>query len=54
MNNHQNAIFRKLDNFIKHSHSFSMTIFHKITHLVKLVISLIIPTDAKVSIRDIF
>jgi uncharacterized protein YllA (UPF0747 family) len=32
MNNHQNAIFRQLDNFIKHSHSFAMTIFHKITH----------------------
>ncbi|WP_180323862.1 hypothetical protein [bacterium endosymbiont of Bathymodiolus sp. 5 South] len=51
MNNHQNAIFRQLDNFIKHSHSFAMTIFHKITHSAKLVILLIIPTDAKVSIR---
>jgi hypothetical protein len=28
MNNHQNAIFHQLDNFIKHSHSFAMTIFH--------------------------
>jgi hypothetical protein len=27
MNNHQNAIFYPLDNFIKHSHSFAMTIF---------------------------
>jgi hypothetical protein len=25
MNNHQNAIFHHLDNFIKHSHSFTMT-----------------------------
>jgi hypothetical protein len=24
MNNHQNAIFHQLDNFIKHSHSFAM------------------------------
>jgi hypothetical protein len=31
MNNHQNAKFHQLDNFIKHSHSFAMTIFHKIT-----------------------
>ncbi|SHN92961.1 hypothetical protein BCLUESOX_228 [bacterium endosymbiont of Bathymodiolus sp. 5 South] len=31
MNNHQNAIFHQLDNFMKHSHSFAMTIFHKIT-----------------------
>jgi uncharacterized membrane protein len=38
MNNHQNAIFRQLDNFIKHSHSFAMTIFHKITKSAKLVI----------------
>ncbi|WP_180324356.1 hypothetical protein [bacterium endosymbiont of Bathymodiolus sp. 5 South] len=51
MNNHQNAIFRQLDNFIKHSHSFAMTIFHKITHSAKLVILLIIPTYAKVSKR---
>jgi hypothetical protein len=29
MNHHQNAIFPQLDNFIKHSHSFAMTIFHK-------------------------
>jgi hypothetical protein len=34
----------QLDNFIKHSHSFAMTIFHKITHSEKLVILLIIPT----------
>jgi hypothetical protein len=49
MNNHQNAIFHQLDNFIKHSHSFAMTIFHKITKSAKLVILLIIPTYAKVS-----
>jgi hypothetical protein len=49
MNNHQNAIFYQLDNFMKHSHSFTMTIFHKITKSAKLVILLIIPTDAKVS-----
>jgi hypothetical protein len=36
-------------NFIKHSHSFAMTIFHKITKSAKLVILLIIPTYAKVS-----
>jgi hypothetical protein len=35
MNNHQNAIFHQLDNFIKHSHSFAMTIFHKITNSAK-------------------
>ncbi len=51
MNNHQNAIFHQLDNFIKHSHSFAMTIFHKITKSAKLVILLIIPTYAKVSIN---
>ena len=49
MNNHQNAIFHQLDNFMKHSHSFAMTIFHKITKSAKLVILLIIPTYAKVS-----
>ncbi|WP_218973780.1 hypothetical protein, partial [bacterium endosymbiont of Bathymodiolus sp. 5 South] len=49
MNNHQNAIFYPLDNFIKHSHSFAMTIFHKITNSAKLVILPIIPTYAKVS-----
>jgi S-adenosylmethionine synthetase len=38
MNNHQNAIFHQLDNFMKHSHSFAMTIFHKITNSAKLVI----------------
>jgi hypothetical protein len=38
MNNHQNAIFHQLDNFIKHSHSFAMAIFHKITKSAKLVI----------------
>ena len=54
MNNHQNAIFHQLDNFIKHSHSFAMTIFHKITKSAKLVILLIIPTYAKVSHIDIF
>jgi hypothetical protein len=27
MNHHQNSIFHQLDNFIKHSHSFAMTIF---------------------------
>jgi hypothetical protein len=41
----------QLDNFIKHSHSFAMTIFHKITKSAKLVILLIIPTYAKVSIN---
>ncbi|SSC08103.1 hypothetical protein [bacterium endosymbiont of Bathymodiolus sp. 5 South] len=51
MNNHQNAIFHQLDNFMKHSHSFAMTIFHKITKSAKLVILLIIPTYAKVSKR---
>ncbi|CAC9446080.1 hypothetical protein [uncultured Gammaproteobacteria bacterium] len=51
MNNHQNAIFHQLDNFMTHSHSFTMTIFHKITKLAKLVILLIIPTYAKVSIN---
>ncbi|CAC9638049.1 hypothetical protein [uncultured Gammaproteobacteria bacterium] len=51
MNNHQNAIFHQLDNFMKHSHSFAMTIFHKITKSAKLVILLIIPIYAKVSIR---
>jgi hypothetical protein len=39
----------QLDNFIKHSYSFAMTIFHKITKSAKLVILLIIPTYAKVS-----
>jgi hypothetical protein len=43
MNNHQNAIFHQLDNFIKHSHSFAMTIFHKINNSAKLVTLLIIP-----------
>jgi hypothetical protein len=33
----------------KHSHSFTMTIFHKITKSAKLVILLIIPTYAKIS-----
>ena len=47
MSNHQNAIFLQLDNFIKHSHSFSVTIFHKITHSAKLVILLIISIYAK-------
>jgi calcineurin-like phosphoesterase len=47
MNNHQNAIFHQLDNFMQHSHSFAMTIFHKITKSEKLVILLIIPTYAK-------
>jgi predicted GTPase len=42
MNNYQNAIFHQLDNFMKHSHSFAMTIFHKITKSAKLVILLII------------
>ncbi|VVH65333.1 hypothetical protein BSPLISOX_1235 [uncultured Gammaproteobacteria bacterium] len=51
MNHHQNAIFHQLDKFIKHSHSFAMTIFHKITKSAKLVILLIIPTYAKVSIK---
>ncbi|VVH66579.1 hypothetical protein BSPLISOX_2315 [uncultured Gammaproteobacteria bacterium] len=50
MNNHQNAIFHQLDNFIKHSHSFAMTIFHTINNSAKLVTLLIIPTYAKVSI----
>jgi hypothetical protein len=27
INNHQNAIFHQLDKFMKHSHSFAMTIF---------------------------
>ncbi|CAC9434547.1 hypothetical protein BSPLISOX_691 [uncultured Gammaproteobacteria bacterium] len=45
MNNHQNAIFHQLDNFM----NFAMTIFHKITKSAKLVILLIIPTYAKVS-----
>ncbi|SSC08329.1 hypothetical protein [bacterium endosymbiont of Bathymodiolus sp. 5 South] len=49
MNNHQNATFHQLGDFIKHSHSFAMTIFHKITKSVKLVILLIIPTYEKVS-----
>jgi hypothetical protein len=44
-------IFHQLDKFIKHSHSFAMTIFHKITKSAKLVILLIIPTYAKVSIK---
>jgi hypothetical protein len=51
MNNHQNAIFHQLDNFIKHSHSFAMTIFHKITNSAKLAILLIIPTYEKVSVN---
>jgi hypothetical protein len=34
---------------MKHSHSFAMTIFHKITKSAKLVILLIVPTYAKVS-----
>ena len=38
---------------MKHSHSFTMTIFHKITKSAKLVILLIIPTYAKVSIQKI-
>ena len=50
MNNHQNAIFHQLDNFIKHSHSFAMTVFHTINNSAKLVTLLIIPTYAKVSI----
>ncbi|CAC9442757.1 hypothetical protein [bacterium endosymbiont of Bathymodiolus sp. 5 South] len=54
MNNHQNAIFHQLDNFIKHSHSFAMTIFHTITKSAKLVILLIIPTYAKVSNKLLF
>ncbi|CAC9463494.1 hypothetical protein [uncultured Gammaproteobacteria bacterium] len=54
MNNHQNAIFYPLDNFIKHSHNFAMIIFHKITNSAKLVILLIIPTYAKVSLSIIF
>ncbi|VVM28438.1 hypothetical protein BSPWISOXPB_10999 [uncultured Gammaproteobacteria bacterium] len=37
MNTHQNTIFHQLDKFIKHSHSFAMTIFRKITHSAKLV-----------------
>ncbi|VVM19190.1 hypothetical protein BSPWISOXPB_894 [uncultured Gammaproteobacteria bacterium] len=53
MNNHQNAIFHQLDNFIKHSHSFTMTIFHKITNSAKLVTLLITPTYAKVSMKKI-
>ncbi|VVM24420.1 hypothetical protein BSPWISOXPB_5120 [uncultured Gammaproteobacteria bacterium] len=52
MNNHQNAIFHQLDNFMQHSHSFAMTIFHKITNSAKLVILLIIPTYAKVSMNN--
>ncbi|VVH65335.1 hypothetical protein BSPLISOX_1237, partial [uncultured Gammaproteobacteria bacterium] len=51
MNHHQNAIFHQLGDFMKHSHSFAMTIFHKITKSAKLVILLIIPTYAKVSIK---
>jgi hypothetical protein len=39
----------QLDNFMKHSYSFAMTIFHKITKSAKLVILLIVPTYAKVS-----
>jgi hypothetical protein len=50
MNNHQNAIFHQLDNFIKHSHSFAMTVFHTINNSAKLVTLLIIPTYAKVSV----
>ncbi|SHN93214.1 hypothetical protein [bacterium endosymbiont of Bathymodiolus sp. 5 South] len=49
MNNHRNALFHQLDNFVKHGRSFAMTISHKITNLEKLVILLIIPTYAKVS-----
>ena len=49
MNNHQNAIFHPLDNFIKHNYNFAMAIFHKITYSAKLVILLIVPTYAKVS-----
>jgi hypothetical protein len=49
MNNHQNAIFHPLDNFMKHSHGFAMTIFYKITKSAKLVILLITPTYAKAS-----
>jgi uncharacterized protein YjbI with pentapeptide repeats len=49
INNHQNAIFHQLDNFMKHSHSFAMAVFHKITKSAKLVILLITPTYAKVS-----
>jgi IS5 family transposase len=39
---------------MKHSRSFAMTIFHKITKSAKLVILLIIPTYAKVSINNFF
>ncbi|CAC9439901.1 hypothetical protein BSPLISOX_3206 [uncultured Gammaproteobacteria bacterium] len=47
MNNHQNAIFHQLDNFIKHSHSFAMTIFHTINNSAKLVTLLIIMKSCK-------
>ena len=53
MNNHQNAIFRQLDNFMKHSHGFAMTMFHTINNSAKLVTLLIIPTYAKVSNNSI-
>ncbi|CAC9440873.1 hypothetical protein BSPLISOX_3226 [uncultured Gammaproteobacteria bacterium] len=52
MNNHQNAIFHQFDNFMQHSHSFAMTIFHTINNSAKLVILLIIPTYAKVSMNN--
>jgi hypothetical protein len=54
MNNHQNAIFHQLGDFMKHSHSFAMTIFHKITKSAKLVTLLIIPTYAKISKKNGF
>ncbi|VVM22936.1 Ribulose-phosphate 3-epimerase (EC [uncultured Gammaproteobacteria bacterium] len=54
MNNHQNAIFHQLDNFIKHSHSFAMTIFHTITKSAKLVILLIILLMQKSQINYFF
>jgi hypothetical protein len=53
MNNHQNAIFYPLDNFIKHSHSFAMTIFHKIwLYSVSLIIVIIITRDFCISRND--
>jgi hypothetical protein len=36
MNNHQNAIFHQLDNFIKHSYSFAN--IRKITNQARLLI----------------
>ncbi|VVH56652.1 Type III effector HopPmaJ [uncultured Gammaproteobacteria bacterium] len=50
MNTHQNTIFHQLDNFIKHSHSFAMTIFRKITHSAKLGVLMSIHIYAKVFI----